>query len=434
MDAVAALPDGACEVRPSGPVRGSLAAPASKSLTNRLLVLAALADGDSVLRDPLDSDDSAAMGALVVGLGARVERGAGAWRVRGTRGRPARPAGPLHAGLSGTTMRFGTAIAALAPGPVTVTGDPPLERRPIGALTAALGALGAQAADRGGYPPVRLAGGGLAGGEVTVDVSGSSQFASAVLLVAPYARADVTVRNSGRAAGAYVAMTVAAMRDWGAAVTDRADGWSVRAGTGYGARDRPVEYDASAAAHLLALAVATGGRVTVGNATEGSLQPDAGVTAVFERMGARLRRDGDAVTVDGPDRPAPVDVDLSDTPDQVTTIAALAALAEGATTIRGVAVARGHETDRLAALADELGSLGVRVDERPDGLVVHGGAPRGPARLRARGDHRLAMAFAALAARVPGVVIEDPGCVTKTYPRFWADVRRLGVDWRGAGP
>jgi 3-phosphoshikimate 1-carboxyvinyltransferase len=149
-------------------------------------------------------------------------------------------------------------------------------------------------------------------------------------------------------------------------------------------------------------------------------------------MGATAARDGDAVTVSGPAAVAPVGggIDLSAMPDQVTTVAALAALADGATRITGVAVTRGHETDRLAALAAELGKLGVGVEELPDGLVVHGGAARGPARLATHDDHRLAMAFAALAARVPGVVIEEPWCVRKTYPAFWADLRAAGVAWR----
>jgi len=419
----------AVEIVPSGPVSGRLAAPASKSVTNRLLVVAALAGGVSVLRDPLTSDDSRSMLEAIAAFGADVEVEEGLLRVSGTGGDVRTPSAPVDAGLSGTTMRFVSGLAALAPGRATVTGAPPLLRRPVGPLTAALTGLGADVRDQGGYPPV-VAGGGLDGGSVSVDATASSQFVTAVLLVAPYAQREVIVEVQGATAGGYVDLTAAVMRDWGARV-DRQDGarWRVAAGHRYTARDREVEYDASAAAHLLALAAATGGAVTVTNAAPATHQPDAALTDVLAAMGCAVQRDGTAVTATGPDRLVPVDVDLSAMPDQVTTVAALAALAGGPSTITGVAVTRGHETDRLAALTGELAKLGVAVEERPDGLVVHGGTARGPARLATHDDHRLAMAFASVAARVPGVVIDDPACVAKTYPGFWADLDRLGVRW-----
>lgn len=421
----------AIEVLPSGPAAGALAAPTSKSVTNRLLLVAALADGVSVVRDPLFSDDSTAMRSAVTAFGAGVEVLDDAWRVTGTGGRVRTPDRDVSAGLSGTTLRFAVGLAALAPAGATITGHPPLLRRPVGPLTAAFTELGATVGDRDGYPPVVTAGGGIDGGSVTVDATASSQFASAVLLVAPYARHDVTVCAHGAAAGGYVDLTVDVLRDWGADVKEQGPAcWRIRAGRVYSARERTVEYDASAAAHLLAVAAATGGAVTVTNATAGTRQPDAALTDVLSAMGCSVRREGDAVTVTGPSVLAPVDVDLGALPDQVTTVAALAALAEGASRIRGVGVTRGHETDRLAALATELAKLGVTVHERPDGLDVHGGAATGPARLATHDDHRLAMAFAAVAAGVPGVVIDDPGCVAKTYPGFWADLRSLGVDWR----
>ena len=205
--------------------------------------------------------------------------------------------------------------------------------------------------------------------------------------------------------------------------------WRVEARRPYQARQVTVEYDASAAAHLLALAAATGGEVTVVNAADGSWQPDARFPEVLAAMGCTVRRDGAALTVRGPARLDPLDVDLAAMPDQVTTVAVLAALAGGRSRLRGVAVARGHESDRLAALAGELGKLAVRVRELPDGLVIDGGAPRGPARIDPHDDHRLAMAFAALAARVPGVAIAQPGCVAKTYPSFWDDLGRAGLAW-----
>lgn len=423
------LPEGPVEVVPGGPVHGSLRAPASKSVTNRLLCLAALADGTSRLTRPLASDDSQAMADALRGLGTRIDHDGDDLVVGGTGGRLTAPAAPLDARLSGTTMRFLAAVAVLAPGPVRVTGLPPLLRRPIGPLTTALVALGGQVHDRDGLPPVDTRGGGLDGGTVVVDVRRSSQFASAVLLVAPYARDEVVVSLRGDAATAYVALTAEALQAWGARIEAvGATAWRVVPRGPLQARDVEVEYDASAAAHLHGLAMATGGRVTVRN-TCPTRQPDAGVVEVWARMGGHVERDGHAVTVTGPDVLNPVEVDLSAMPDQVTTVAALAALAPGCSRLSGVGVARTHETDRLAALAAELARIGVRVDEEPGALVVHGGTARGGT-LGTHDDHRLAMAFAALAARVPDVIIEEPWCVSKTYPAFWADLRALGATVR----
>jgi 3-phosphoshikimate 1-carboxyvinyltransferase len=428
----------ALELLPAGPVAMRLAAPASKSVTNRALLCAALADGASRLRGAAASDDAEAMAAALLELGAGVDLGgAGAgpasWTVAGTAGRLASPGRPLDARLSGTTLRFLTAAATLTPDGATVTGAPPLRRRPVGPLVAALRALGAEVADDGGRPPVTATGGGLAGGRASVDAAASSQFASAVLLVAPYARRPVVLTAERLGAPAYVALTAAVMAGFGAAVEPAGPAaWRVEAGRPYRAATLDVEYDASAAAHLFALAAATGGQVTVTNATPGTLQPDAALPGLLEAMGAAVTREGACLTVRGPDALAPVDADLAALPDQVTTVAALAALATGPSRLRGVAVARGHESDRLAALAAELVKLGVAVTELPDGLVVGGAGPDRirPARLATWGDHRMAMALAAVAARVPGVVLEDPACVAKTYPGFWRDLAAAGLAWR----
>lgn len=425
-------PGRALEVLP-GRVAGTVAVPASKSMTNRLLAIAALADGEGVLREPLDSDDAAAMREAVSALGAEVAVEPGRWRVAGQAGRLTAPGGPIDARLSGTTMRFVTAMATLADGPVVVTGAAPLRRRPIAPLVAALGDLGGNVACADGYPPTESRGGGLRGGQATVDVRQSSQFASAVLLVAPFADDDVEVRLRGLAADGYVDLTVGALADAGARIVEGpARVWTVRPG-GLRAPEVRVEHDASAACHLHALAAASGGAVTVANAAAGARQPDAGFVDVLAAMGCEVRRDGDALTVQGPDRLAAVDVDLAAMPDQVTSLAVLCALAEGTSTIRGVGVARAHETDRLAALAGELGKLGVAVEEAPERLRITGGTARGPATLETHDDHRLAMAFAALGAALPGVAIADPGCVAKTYPGFWHDVAGLGLEQREVG-
>lgn len=417
------------EIEPGKPA-GVVRAPASKSLTNRTLLVAALAGGTSVVMNPLVSDDAQAMRDAVSVLGAGVADVGSGLRIEGVAGGISPIAGVIDARLSGTTLRFVGAAAALSPRPLTVGGEPGLLRRPIGPLTAALRSLGADVTDHDGFPPLR-ASGGLTGGRVTVDVRGSSQFASAVLLAAPYASGDVEVIAEGGAADAYIDMTADLMRRWGARVERTGvRHWTVRAGHRYRSREEEIEHDASAAAHLLAVAVATGGTMTVTNATAATLQPDAGMVEIFAAMGASVRDDEHGRSVRGPAALTPVSVDMGDMPDQVPTVACLAILAQGRTTITGAAVTRGHETDRLAALATELPKLGVAVDEHPDGLTITGGHVRGPARLFTYDDHRLAMAFAAVAAAVPGVVIENPGCVAKTYPGFWSDIAAAGLTVR----
>ncbi|MGH2469150.1 MAG: 3-phosphoshikimate 1-carboxyvinyltransferase, partial [Chloroflexota bacterium] len=267
------------------------------------------------------------------------------------------------------------------------------------------------------------------GGSVVVDAAQSSQFATAVLLVAPCAARATRVRVEHLSNPGYVELTLDSMRTFGATFSQAADGTVVvPPGQTYAARDLEVEFDASAAMHLLALAVASGGRVTIENARPSTLQPDMQLLAVFERMGAQVERGGQGVTVQGPARLLACDADLSAMPDQVPTLAAIAAVAQGTSTISNVALVRGHETDRLAAAAAELRRLGARVEELPDGLRIHGSDQLGPAPIATYGDHRMAMAFAALAARVPGIVIDDPGCVSKTYPGFWQDAAELGLE------
>ena len=418
------------EIVPAGPVQGTLDAPSSKSLTNRLLVIAALAEGKSVLSRVLESDDTAAMTSGLRALGARIEDVGGDTEVTGTSGRPVAGGTEVNAGLSGTTLRFLAAVALLARGTVVLDGSEPLRRRPIAPLLDALAAAGAEVSSDGGRPPLRISSRGLAGGRLRVDASASSQFATGLLLVGPYADDDLIVEVVGLRELGYVRLTVETMARWGAAVGEEAPGrFRVSARARYVSRAESVEHDASAAAHLYALAVATRGSITVANAFE-TAQPDGGLVEVLAAMGASFSRGPGGTTVERHGELTGVDVDLAAMPDQVPTVAALAALARGDTVIRGVEIARGHESDRITAVATELGRLGARVEEAPDGLVVHGGAPLHAGRIDTHHDHRIAMAFTAIGAVVPGVELSDPGCVAKTYPGFFDDVARLGVGVR----
>lgn len=423
---------------PRGPVAGHVTAPPSKSVTNRLLVIAGLSDGVCHLSSPLVSDDTEAMAAGLRALGIDVGLEATRAVVTGRRGAVGPPRGVVGAGLSGTTLRFLAAVSLLSSGPVTLDGLEPLRRRPIEPLLAALRRLGAEVTSDGGRPPVVIDSGGLRGGPITVDAAQSSQFASALLLVAPYAAGDVELVVENLGARGYVDLTADEMARFGVEVHAEASGgrcsWHVAAGQHYRARDERVEYDASAAAHLYALALATGGSVTVDN-TCASLQPDAGMLAVLERMGAEVRvGDGGATTLElGGDGLLPVDVDLREMPDQVATVAVLAALAPGTSRLTGLGVVRGHETDRLAAVARELNRLGGDALVEEDGLVVRGGHALHGGLVSTYDDHRMAMAFSVLGAVVGGIAIDSPGCVAKTYPGWWTEMERLGVGLTGPG-
>jgi 3-phosphoshikimate 1-carboxyvinyltransferase len=420
----------ALEIVPTGPVQGSVEAPSSKSLTNRLLVIAALTEGKSKLRRLLASDDTTAMTEGLRMLGARVEAVGPTTEVTGTAGNPVADGKPVNARLSGTTLRFLSAVALLAKGAVVLDGEEPLRRRPIAPLLEVLRDAGAEVETDGGRPPLRICGHGLAGGRLVVDASSSSQFATALLLVAPYAGSDLVLQVTGLERLGYVRLSVSAMVRWGAKVIEEAPAcFKISAGFPYVARSEVVEHDASAAGHLYALAVATGGSVTVVNALD-TAQPDGGIIDVLAEMGASVTRSPAGTTIERRGQLSGVEVDLGAMPDQVPTIAVLGALAKGDTVIRGAAIVRGHESDRIRAVATELTRLGARVEETPDGLVVHGGERLHGARVRTYHDHRMAMAFTALGAVVHGIEIAEPACVAKTYPGFFYDVASLGVGIR----
>lgn len=305
-----------------------------------------------------------------------------------------------------------------------------MSQRPIAPLVEALRALGGRVdyAEAEGRFPLVVHGAGLAGGRVTIPGSVSSQFTSGVLLAAPYAAKPVTVLvEGGMVQPAYVEITLAMMRRFGAVVeaTDGLSRITVQPG-GYQGRQLALEADASSAAYFFALAAASGGEITVSNIGSATLQPDLGFTNVLERMGARVEVHPERTTVRGPERlRGGFEVSLKAMSDQTPTLAALAAMADAPVTISGVAHVRHHESDRIAAMARELGRLGIRTEEHEDGLTVWPGTLR-PARLDPHDDHRIAMSLALLALRAPGLEIANPGTTSKTFPQYWEYLERLG--------
>lgn len=402
----------------SGAVTGAVVVPGSKSVTNRALVLAALAEGSSTLRRPLRSRDTMLMSAALVSLGVDVDDSSDDWTVT-----PADLRGPaiVDVGLAGTVLRFMPAVATLADGAVGFHGDARSSERPMGPLLDALRAAGAEIDDeeRGTLPFVVVGHGGLPGGAISLDASSSSQLVSALLLPAARWNRGVDVTHTGERPvpnAHHLRMTTSMLRDRGVDVDDTAAGrWRISPGA-IAARDEEIEPDLSSAAPFLAAAVITGGEATLPHWPAASCQPGAVLPELLEAFGAKCRYADGALVVSGADLRG-ADLDLRDAGELTPVLAAVAALAPTPTTLRGIAYLRGHETDRLAALARELNGLGGRVTELDDGLRIE------PARLRGGvfhtyADHRLAMAAAVVGLVVDGVLIEDIATTTKTFPGF----------------
>jgi 3-phosphoshikimate 1-carboxyvinyltransferase len=409
------------------PVGATVTVPGSKSITNRALLLAALADGPSTLRGPLDSRDTRLMAAALRALGSDVAgRSDGTWVV--TPG-PWRGPATVDCGLAGTVMRFVPPAAAITDGEVRFDGDPRARERPMHTVLDALRSLGADVT--GDRLPFTLRGtGSLPGGAVTIDASASSQFVSGLLLSGARYQRGVTVHHDGRPVPSqpHIDMTVAVLRAVGVDVDDsEPNRWHVPPST-IRPLHRLIEPDLSNATPILAAAAVTGGSVTIPDWPHPTTQPGDAIRAILTAMGASVRLADNGLTVSGTGSLSGVDLDLHDVGELTPTVAALAALAEGPSVLRGIAHLRGHETDRLAALAAEINRLGGDAEETGDGLVIrprplHGGT------WHAYADHRMATAGAVIGLRVAGVEVDDIGTTAKTLPDFpalWATLLRSG--------
>ena len=415
------------------PPKATVRVPGSKSITNRALVLAALAGAAEGCRlsGVLRSQDTEVMvdGLRQLGYPVTAEWSADTITVR----RPAVPGtvpareADVFAANSGTTLRFLTAVAGLGSGRYRFDGSPRMRQRPVADLLAALRQLGVEAVSENdtGCPPVIVRSRGLRGGTAHVRGETSSQFVSGLLMVAPWADEPVTIDVIGELVSRpYVDMTVAMVRHFGGRVQSAGPQRFVVTGHGPShVRDYAIEPDATAASYFFAAAAITGGEVSVVHLPRHSLQGDVRFLSVLEQMGCTVSHDDTAATVRG-GRLRGVDVDMNDISDTVMTLAAVACFADGPTTIRNVAHVRYKESDRLAALATELGRLGAHVELLDDGLRInpsplHGGT------VETYDDHRIAMSFALIGLRIPGILIKEPACVGKTYPGFFEDLDRL---------
>ncbi|MBI3362323.1 MAG: 3-phosphoshikimate 1-carboxyvinyltransferase [Chloroflexi bacterium] len=422
---------------PVTPIRHSLRAtvsvPGSKSLTNRALPVAALADGVTTLTNALDSDDSRYFVDSLARLGLGIQWAIGhqpsAITIHGLGGRIPAERAELFIGNAGTAARFLTAFVTLGTGEYVIDGVERMRQRPIADLLDGLTQLGAKVEGPTGCPPVRVIASGLPGGTAHVAGDTSSQFLSALLMAAPYARSPVElIVDCGLNSKPYVDMTLAIMADFGVGV-EREGYERFRVAP---ARYRPraeyvIESDASAASYFFAAPAICGGAVRIQNISRRSRQGDIAFLDVLASMGCAVGEGDDWIEVAGPGdgKLRGIDADMRDIPDTAQTLAAIAPFANSPTVIRGIASARAKETDRVSAMCAELARLGVEASEQPDGLIIQPCKTIHAAAVETYGDHRMAMAFALIGLGVEGIAIENPGCVAKTFPGYWGVLERL---------
>lgn len=412
----------------SQPFDATVELPGSKSLTNRALLIAALAEGTSTIERALFSDDTYAMHGALTALGIAVEADEAAQRyvVHGQGGHIPAPEARLFVGNAGTAARFLTAAVSLGHGRYVVDGVPRMRQRPIQPLLDGLRQLGvdARAEFENGCPPIIVQAAGLPGGRAHVRGDISSQYFSALMQAAPYAARDVEVEVDGKLVSVpYVEMTAGIMAEFGARVDLHGEaGFRVPAGQHYLARDYVVEPDASAASYFFAAAAVSGGHVRIPYLGPASPQGDLGLLEVLERMGCRVERQANVIELWGPAQLSGVEANFERMGDVFSTLAAIAPFASGPVAIRGIAQTHHEESDRPVAVATELRRMGIAVTDDEDSVVIQPGQPQ-PAEVQTYDDHRIAMSFAITGLRAPGITILGAECVSKTFPEYFAVLR-----------
>jgi 3-phosphoshikimate 1-carboxyvinyltransferase len=414
------------EITPLSTIDATINVPGSKSITQRALIAAALADGESTLLGPLESEDTRYTAAALEQMGVTVDKGKGKWIVQGNGGRIITPEKEIFLGNNGTATRFLTSVAALGTGTFQICGDERMSERPISPLMQGLKGWGVDIAsvDNNGCPPLLIKANGLSGGKTILPEGKSSQYLSSLLLVGPYARQQAKLDVEGEILSLpYVIMTLAVMEAFGIRVeaNEALNSYMIPQGI-YNAREYAIEGDASNASYFYAAAAVTGGEVTVPNVPVPSLQGDAVFVALLARMGCQINKTGEGLTVSGPKELKGITIDMGDMPDVVPTLAVVASQARGRTTIKNIAHLRIKECDRLHVMAVELAKMGARVQELDDTLIIEGkdtDTPMHGAEIETYNDHRIAMSFAVAGLVVPGVKILGEKCVAKSFPDFW---------------
>ena len=415
------------EIKPASALLATVAAPPSKSYTNRAYIVAALADGTVRLENPLFSDDTRYMREALLQFGVPVEEEKRAAVVQGKGGKLSVPDKEVFIGNAGTTMRFLTTFATLAPGITCLTGDARMQERPIEDLLACLQQMNLKAASvkGNGCPPIEIHGGKPQGGSLTLAGDKSSQYLTSLLLSAPYFQNDTIINIEGKLTSkSYVDITLDIMQTFGVSVLNEFyRKFTVPAGQRYRSQSYAVEGDASSASYFFAAAAVTGGEVSVTNLNMDSVQGDILFPDALKQMGCEVKRSGGKITVFGNPLRG-ITIHMNDMPDVVQTLAVVALFAEGKTTMTGISNLRIKETDRIAALANELTRLGASVEAGDDFIIIEPGTHQS-AVVETYDDHRMAMSFAVAGLGIPGVKIKNPRCVDKSFPDFFERFQEL---------
>jgi 3-phosphoshikimate 1-carboxyvinyltransferase len=412
------------------PIRNcSVVVPGSKSYTHRILIASALSDGICRIDNPLKSEDTLLTASGLKQLGVKIEDFQDYMMVYGSGGVLRACADPIYLGNSGTSVRLLTGICALGKGKYVLTGTQRMKERPIQNLLDGLVQLGvhAKSSDGNGCPPVEIEGGPIKGGAVGLDCHISSQYLSSLLLMAPYVgdSLDITV-SKGPVSKPYVDLTIEVMQKMGISIERNGyDTFLIPGGQIYKAGSYRVESDCSQAGYFWAAAAITGASIKVIGISTKSKQGDVGFTQVLESMGCCIEEDSEGIRVTGGSLKG-IDVDMSDMPDMVPTLAVVAAFAEGTTNIINVAHLKAKESDRLGSVVTELTKMGIQASCTDDGMTIIGGTPKG-SDIHTYEDHRIAMSFAVSGLKVPGLIIKDEMCIKKSFPNFWEVFESLYV-------
>ncbi len=417
-------------IRPIKNIHAAVRVPGSKSYTQRALIAAALAKGQSFIREALISEDTEHLMNALSLLGATIRRQGCEVAVQGTHGRLTTPSEAIYLGNNGTGLRLLTGTVCLGQGTFVLDGNTRMRQRPIQALVDALKSIGGEAVcmEGNGCPPVQVRARGLAGGKTSLTGGLSSQYLSSLLLAAPYARKDTQIEVQGPLPSRpYVQMTLDVMARFGVEVLAPQDrSFFVKAPQAYGSREYVVEGDASSATYFMAAVAICGGTVRISNIHPGSVQGDLRFSDVLETMGCSVTSSGKGVEITGPLRHhGDLALDLHDVPDMVPALAVVSAFRKGKTILKNIGHLRVKESDRIAALTCELRKIGAKAEEKADEMVVQGLATRG-AEIECYSDHRIAMSFAMAGLAIEGVAIKDPDCVKKSFPDFWEKLESLG--------
>ena len=413
------------ETNPRSELNATVRIPGSKSITHRAIIAASLADGRSVLKDFLKCEDTLHTINALREIGVKISIEDNRLNVEGTGGkfRPGSLRKELYLVNSGTSLRLLLSVLALCRGEFLMTGTRRMLSRPVGPLVSALNGLGVDVSSvkDNGCPPVFIRANGIHGGKVKIEGKESSQFISSLLLSGPYADTDIEIEVKGKLVSKpYVDITINVMKEFGILVErDNYYSFKIPSGRKYRPKEFAIQGDASSASYFWAAAAVTGGTITTENIYPyATRQGDIMFLEILKRMGCSIEKGSEHVAVQGGPLSG-IEADMSDLPDMVPTLAAVALFARGKTVIRNVPHLRHKESDRLHAVVLEWSRIGGRVEELPDGLVIHGGRPLSPAVVDPHDDHRLAMALAVVGLKVPVIRIKDENCVNKSFPRFW---------------